>query len=258
MTAPEQRADGSGLLDEDEDDQDKVLDCDDSDTDPCDDEGWYWFQSSGKVYNGKDKKKINGKWYLFNEHGQMLYEWINSNTVNKPGSNAQLDGNDKKGASVSEMLYYNVVEEGWRGDGWYQIDGSEDVGTDSDTDWYYVDDGKIKHAEVADDYVTDDDDGPVYVARIKVEGKYFAFNEKGQMLDGLQYVKKDGAFYYFDDNGYMQDGKISDVECDDDTYDFYFNTKNGKNGQGYTGEKVDTCTTMVRDSKQMMITDSTM
>ena len=227
----------SGLLDEDEDDQDKVLDCDDSDTDPCDDEGWYWFQSSGKVYNGKDKKKINGKWYLFNEHGQMLYEWINSNTVNKPGSNAQLDGNDKKGASVSEMLYYNVVEEGWRGDGWYQIDGSEDVGTDSDTDWYYVDDGKIKHAEVADDYVTDDDDGPVYVARIKVEGKYFAFNEKGQMLDGLQYVKKDGAFYYFDENGYQKTGKIASVECDDDDYTFYFNTKNGKNGQGYTGEK---------------------
>ena len=35
----------------------------------------------------------------------------------------------------------------------------------------------------------------------------------------------------------MQDGKVSDVECDDDTYNFYFNTKNGSNGQGYTGEK---------------------
>ena len=93
----------------------------------------------------------------------MLYEWINSNTVNKPGSNAQLDGNDKKGASVSEMLYYKCsrrrMERRWL------VPRSmvpRDVGTDSDTDWYYVDDGKIKHAEVADDYVTDDDDGPVY------------------------------------------------------------------------------------------------
>ena len=29
----------------------------------------------------------------------------------------------------------------------------------------------------------------------------------------------------------------TDVECDDDDYNFYFNTKNGSNGQGYTGEK---------------------
>ena len=167
----------------------------------------------------------------------MLYEWINSNKVNKPGSNAQLDGNATVTASVSEMVYYSQVEEGWRANGWYQMDGSEDVGTDGDTDWYYVDDGDIKHANVADDYATNDDDGAVYVARIKVEGKYFAFNEKGQMQDGLQYIKKDGAFYYFDENGYQKTGKIASVECDDDDYTFYFNTKNGKNGQGYTGEK---------------------
>ena len=167
----------------------------------------------------------------------MLYEWINSNKVNKPGSNAQLDGNATVAASVSEMVYYNQAEEGWRANGWYQMDGSEDVGTDGDTDWYYVDDGDIKHANVADDYATNDDEGAVYVARIKVEGKYFAFNEKGQMQDGLQYIKKDGAFYYFDENGYQKTGKIASVECDDDDYTFYFNTKNGKNGQGYTGEK---------------------
>ena len=57
------------------------------------------------------------------------------------------------------------------------------------------------------------------------------------MQTGLQYIAADGGFYYFDDNGYMQDGKVSGVECDDDDYNFYFNTKNGSNGQGYTGEK---------------------
>ena len=45
------------------------------------------------------------------------------------------------------MRYYNAVEEGWRADGWYEMDGSEDVGTDGDTDWYYVDDGEIKYAD---------------------------------------------------------------------------------------------------------------
>ena len=224
----------SGLLDEDEDDQDKVLDCDEDDD--CDDEGWYWFQSSGKVYNGSDKKKINGRYYLFNDHGQMLYEWINGNT-SKKGSNAQLDGvATKSTATIGEMRYYNAVEEGWRADGWYEIDGSEDVGTDGDTDWYYVDDGEVKHAD-NDDYVVTDDDGPVYVARIKVNGKYFAFNEKGQMQTGLQFVPDEQAFYYFDNDGYQKTGKVTSVECEDDDYTFYFNTKNGKNGQGYTGEK---------------------
>ena len=198
------------------------------------------------MYKDAEKKKVNGKYYYFNEHGQMLYEWINNvrKRVDATPGNAQADGNWKGTASdaAQDMLYMNVVEEGWRADGWYEIDGSEDTKTDNDTDWYFFDDGEAKHADAnAKDYATDDEDGPVYVAKIKVDSakgkKYFAFNENGQMQTGLQYIADDGGFYYFDENGYMQDGKVSDVECDDDTYDFYFNTKNGKNGQGYTGEK---------------------
>ena len=225
---------------DDDDDEEQILTC--ADEDECDDEGWYWFGSSGKMYKDAKKKKVNGRYYMFNEHGQMLYEWVNGKAVSAatPG-NAHLDGNATAGsASIDDMLYFHVVEEGWRGNGWYEIDGSEDAGTDSDTDWYFIDDGEVKHAE-SSDYATDDEDGPVYVARIKVDSskgkKYFAFNEKGQMQTGLQYIAADGGFYYFDDNGYMQDGKVSGVECDDDDYNFYFNTKNGSNGQGYTGEK---------------------
>ena len=230
----------SGLVDEDEDEQDQVLGCVE-DNDICDDEGWYWFQSSGKIYKDAAKKKINGRYYMFNEHGQMLYEWINSNKVNKPGSNAQLDGDATVTASASEMLYYNVVEEGWRGDGWYEIDGAEDMGADNDTDWYYIDDGEITYANKTTDAagITDDND-PVYVMRKKIKAsgnKYFAFNEKGQMQTGLQYVNDDGGFYFFDENGYQKTGKVSAVECEDDDYNFYFTTTNGKNGLGYTGEK---------------------
>ena len=230
---------------DEDDDEEQILDC--ADDDNCDDEGWYWFGSNGKMYKDEGKKKVNGRYYMFNEHGQMLYEWINGSKV-KPAdgstpSNAELDGNATPSSSnIGQMLYYNVVEEGWRGNGWYEIDGAEDVGTDGDTDWYYIDDGEVKYADGGEnDVATYDDDGKVYVAKIKVDSskgkKYFAFNEKGQMQTGLQYIREDGGFYYFDENGYMQDGKISDVECDDDSYNFYFNTKNGKNGQGYTGEK---------------------
>ena len=139
------------------------------------------------------------------------------------------------------MRYYNAVEEGWRADGWYEMDGSEDVGTDGDTDWYYVDDGEIKYADggYKDEATYDEDGKMVYVQRIKINGKYFAFNEKGQMQDGLQYINADSGFYYFDENGYQKTGRVTSVECDDDDYTFYFNTKNGKNGQGYKGLKDD-------------------
>ena len=231
-----------GDADEDNDDE-QILTC--ADEDDCDDEGWYWFGSNGKMYKDTGKKKVNGRYYMFNEHGQMLYEWINNKKVEvgTPG-NAHLDGNATAGsATIDDMLYYNIVEEGWRGDGWYEIDGSEDVGEDSDTDWYFFDDGEAEHADAdGSDFATYDEDGAaVHVARIKVDSskgkKYFAFNEKGQMQTGLQYMAEDKGFYYFDENGYMQDGKVSDVECDDDDYNFYFNTKNGSNGQGFTGEK---------------------
>ena len=224
---------------DDDDDLEVVLDC--SEDDNCDDEGWYWFQSSGKAYHDTGKKKINGKYYMFNNHGQMLYEWID-NTAVKVGSNAELDGNLNKGvyATTDNMRYYNVVEDGSRGNGWYQIDGAENLDADGDTDWYYIDDGEIKYADGGTaDLATYDDDGAVYVQRIKIEGKYFAFNEKGQMQDGLQYCKADGGFYYFDDNGYQKTGRVTSVENDDDDYTFYFNTKNGKNGQGYKGIKDD-------------------
>lgn len=112
--------------------------------------------------------------------------------------------------------------------------------TDNDTDWYYIDDGDMYHANTTDAAGTTDDGDPVYVMRkkVKVSGnKYFAFNEKGQMQDGLQFIAKDKGFFYFDENGYQKTGKVASVECEDDDYTFYFTTKNGKNGIGYTGEK---------------------
>ena len=235
-----------GNDDEDYEDAAAALGCSDDNDDPCDNEGWYWFGSNGKMEKNKDKKKINGRYYYFNEHGQMLYEWINDRKVSgvSPASqpNAALDGNAATPgyAQVEHMLYANVVEEGWRADGWYEISGSEDTKTDSDTNWYYFKDGQAKRASSADTRVSDDD-GPVYAKRFKLNSSkgslYFAFNEYGQMLTGLQYIPDNNAFYFYDENGWPQTGRVTNVECDDDDYEFYFNTSNGKNGQGVDGEK---------------------
>jgi glucan-binding YG repeat protein len=224
-----------------------VLDCDEDDD--CDDEGWYWFQSSGKMYYGNKKKKINGNYFIFNDHGQMLYEWINGAHV-ALGSNARLDGviDASKGkATIGDMLFYRENGsdsiDGSRPTGWFQIDGSEDVGTSDDTDWYYIKKGEAKHATIADDVngLHDDSETPnVYVKREKIDGKYFAFNEDGQMQTGLQLIGEDGVgnIYYFNSDGYQQTGKQTNIEeDDDDTYNYYFTTKNAGNGKGYTGEK---------------------
>ena len=226
----------SGWLWLEKPDDDADIDLCDDECDVCDEEGWYWFGSNGKMYKDAKQKKINGKYYYFNEHGQMLYEWINGAKVTK-GSNAQLDG-ENPNATPSDVYYMNVVEEGWRADGWYQIDGAEDLSANNDTDWYYFKDGKAKKADKtkpADNSGLTDDGAPVYVAKIKVEGKYFAFNEKGQMQTGLQYIN--GDTYYFDSNGYMKTGKVSNVEEENDSFTYYFQTKNGGNGKGVTGEK---------------------
>ena len=223
----------SGMLDTDEDVQKTVPGC--SENDICDDEGWYWFNASGKMYKDAKQKKINGKYYYFNNHGQMLYEWINGVKANV-ASNAKLDS-DSIEATASEVRYMNVVEEGWRADGWYQIDGADALKAGDDTDWYYFKDGKAKKADDGEKNNTDltDDGAKVYTKKIKINGKNFCFNEIGQMQTGLQMIDK--KFYYFDNDGYMKTGKIANVEEEDDNYTYYFETKNGKNGQGYTGEK---------------------
>ncbi len=224
------------LLKPDEDDE--IGGCTDDDGDPCDEEGWYFFGTNGRMYRDAKKKKVNGKYYYFNEHGQMLYEWINNAKVSVGSGanlNAALDGNNA-GASPSSMMYLNEVEDGSRADGWYEIDGSQDTNTDNDTDWYFFDKGEAKKAE---DFITYDGDGDaVYREKFKIKAsgnKYFCFDQYGRMQTGLQLL--DDGFYYFDDNGYMKTGKVSNVEDDDDAFTFYFSTNNGGNGRGWTGDK---------------------
>ena len=136
----------------------------------------------------------------------MLYEWINDRKVSgaAPGSqsNAALDGNAATpGASqIEHMIYANVVEEGWRADGWYEISGSVDTETDDDDHWYFFKNGKVKRADSAKDARVKDDDGLVYVKRIKVDSQkmgkqFYAFDEYGRNLTGLQYSPDDQGFY---------------------------------------------------------------
>ena len=201
--------------------------------DDCDDEGWYWFDGSGKLYYKKGIKTIKGKKFIFNEHGQMLYEWINNAKV-ELGSNARLDGASSAEAGtydITKMLWYQEngdgANNGARYKGWQYISGSEDVGTDGDTNWYFFKDGKAKHSDkvTADAYevLRDENGNPVldndgneqkvikdYSVLTKADrNDWNGLTDDGSLVyrkkEKLSWDGKTGTFC-FDQNGKMKTG----------------------------------------------------
>ena len=222
----------------DDDDDNDSMPAHTDECDLCDSEGWYYFQNDGKLYrDNTKKKKVNGKYYYFNEHGQMLYEWINTKeSTATPGFvlDDQKDGANKT-ATASDMIYANEVEDGSRAAGWYEIDGAADLNSDNDTDWYFFKKGEAKKASKTEDGVADSTGKTQYRKKIKINGKYFCFDEQGKMQTGLQRIGNNT--YYFDDNGYMKTGKVTADDDNDDTFTFYFSTKNNDLGRGQNGIK---------------------
>ena len=72
----------SGMLDTDEDVQKTVPGC--SENDICDDEGWYWFNASGKMYKDAAKKKINGNPASFCSSFGLLKRLISPTSARNP------------------------------------------------------------------------------------------------------------------------------------------------------------------------------
>ncbi len=232
-------------------DNDDVNLCDDEDCTNCDEEGYYWFAKDGKVYRGSKQKKIDGKYYYFNEHGQMLYNWIIA-TKDSPNIKDNEDNENTTG-KIADMEYAFNVDKGWRVNGWLQVDGSYNTGMENEEDWYFFDDGEAEFAATAatgsnvgqilysKGYEGMDTESWRYRAKIKVEGKWFCFDQNGRMKTGLQAIGNgtdDYDVYYFDESGFMKTGKVSNVELNDgESANFYFETSNSHKGRGVTGEE---------------------
>ena len=245
----------SGWLWLEQENDDDVELCDEDD-DICDEEGWYWFAKDGKMYSKGGQKKIDGKYYYFNEHGQMLYNWIVA-TDGQPNRKDNEDIAETEDADrIQDLKYAFNVDKGWRVDGWLLVDGSYSLEHEDDEDWYFFKKGEAKNANDTEKYADVMDqlnkqgkyglEKSRIRARIKVEGKYFCFDQDGRMKTGLQAigtVDSDGTaeqyeVYYFDENGYMKTGKVNNVELDNgDTKTFYFETSNAHKGRGVTGEE---------------------
>ncbi|MGN0158505.1 MAG: N-acetylmuramoyl-L-alanine amidase family protein, partial [Brotaphodocola sp.] len=229
---------------------------------------WFNFKSNGKVRKSVNEKKLNGKYYRFDERGVMVYEW------------ALASGAD--GASVNDWMYFSNPEDGARKTkGWFKVVAPDD---DNDNTFRDYDVAGFAPGDADDEserWYYADGDGDLYHSIIKkINGKYYGFypegtNKSGSMLTGLCALITDGdkivkvierdmdaddlddcmdgkgiyaemygnpnaSLFYFgndeDSDGAMKTGATT-INLDGDSYSFYFNKSGGaeSKGKGWTG-----------------------
>lgn len=209
----------------------KQIAVDDDDNEDSDFDGTYWFyfDSNGKKTTSA-KKKINGITYSFNTtDGHMLTGWAATD------SNIATAGNDIKHMDDSGTMAKNQWVWAIPAENYDRKDYDED-----EYSWWYTDNtGKVIKNKVK-----------------KINSKKYAFDSIGRMQTGLVYVNNDvisigdldeisradllelqmNHVYYFS-NDEEKDGSMKfgyqNIELDDDTYQFYFNTSSGEGQTGF-------------------------
>ena len=134
----------------------------DESTEDGNDKRWMYFGADGKAYRDKNDKltisdihTINGKKYLFDQEGKMLYGWLGDES-------ALVSGDD---AWTTAKYYYGGFDDGSAQHGWVQLTVN-DNGEDS-TAWFYFDDnGKISRDK-----------------KKTINGQTYYFDEKGRMIE---------------------------------------------------------------------------
>lgn len=208
---------------------------DEENEDDSDQDYWFYFNGSGKKIDD-ETKKINGKRYTFNEYGAAQYEWYQVAT--------------KQNASSSNSYqYFNLPEQCWRADGWFYVVPDEDVDQEAYNDdeayWFYA-----------------EKDGDLVKSQIKtINGKKYAFNDKGEMLEGLFKIEFEEnsstkiassteieneedlpdefdscEVFYFGNSpaGAIETGNAT-LEVDGEVYAYSFQDSGSKKGAGYNG-----------------------
>ena len=234
---------------------------------------WFNFKSNGekRVNTDADKdileKKINGKYYGFDNRGVMTYEWTAASTSDL--------------TTISNWLYFNSPEDGARATkGWFKVVAPDKDGDDNTfKDYSNLENPTFAKGDAEDEnerWYYANSDGELYVGQIKkIKGKYYGFapegNKAGSMLTGLCALRVDNSgnitklwarnmdsddlddamngegdfvgfgsdtndtLYYFgsneDSDGALKTGSVS-VNLDGDNYQFQFSKTGGSEGKG--------------------------
>jgi glucan-binding YG repeat protein len=138
---------------------------------------WFYFKTNGKKMINETGKGINGKKYAFDSTGRMTAEWSQNADYATPSTTTATPTTLERGATSSQWRYYGTAEDGARvTKGWFKVVPAKGLNSskyENDEDkWYYSDkDGKL----VANQLKT-------------INGKKYAFDEKGGMIDGLKFI----------------------------------------------------------------------
>ena len=166
---------------------------------------WYYFQSSGKAYENT-KTTINGKTYIFDGDGRMLFGWINDK---ESGNEYAMADKDEDGDGWEEAVYYAgsaddgaVVTSDWRK---ITVNDDSPALKDSDADtgdydyWFYFGSNGKKYRNSVDD---DWDYQPKTIKGVK-----YGFAYDGHMVYDWAHEASDatqGAVYFGD----IEDGAL--------------------------------------------------
>ncbi|WP_049895760.1 hypothetical protein [Oribacterium sp. NK2B42] len=217
---------------------------------------WFNFKNDGKKRGPDDgaRKKINGVYYHFAADGHMLTNWATA-TASLKDSNA----------TTSSAISYLNGDGGERKNKWVWAVPDEDSDTIADTLksdynddeyswWYFNNSGKLTTNTIK-----------------KINGKKYAFDQYGRMLkefvaqrpngdivklgsggdvtkarviagdfdkDDANAANNDKIYWFSKD--YEKDGSMKkgyqNIELDDGTYQFYFNTSSGAGTTGYVSK----------------------
>ncbi len=136
------------------------------------DHRWMYFGADGKAYrdsNGKltisDIRTINGKKYLFDQEGYMLYGWLGDDTTLVISEDAW----------ETAKYYYGGFDDGSAQYGWVQLPVLKDG--DEVTAWFYIDgNGKI-----------------VKNTKKTINGQTYYFGADGRMIEDWSNLRKNGS-----------------------------------------------------------------
>ena len=189
-------------------------------------EGWYYFNSDGKMVETQYDKKIDGNYYTF-INGRMQTGWVEMPKAEENAQTATDSNAQQPSPSVSDYQYYGESGDGKRAEGWRIIEGVEGLHDMDETYTFYFKEGQAYHsAKKGNELFT-------------ISAKKYAFDELGRMQTGRQIVILDNgeiANFFFGDDGVMKTGKqgIYNEETGE-TENWYFHADGERKGQGYHG-----------------------
>lgn len=198
-------------------------------------EGWYYFNSDGKMVTTQYDKRIDGAYYTFID-GRMQTGWVlmpKDEAETAADATDTEDGNNTKAKQsvpgIADYRFYGLEGDGKRAEGWRTVEGIEGIHDPDETYTFYFRNGKPLFSPKKGNEL------------FSINAKKYAFNELGVMQTGQKIVNLENgeiANCYFGEDGVMKTGKQTIYNEDTgENENWFFYTDGDRKGQGYHGLK---------------------